>query len=429
MHHPMQDQIICPHCKQTIPLTEALSHELNDKYQKQLEEERQKNRVIMQEWQQKQLKRVQEERERIQKESAENAKGLEEKLRQKIGKEVELKMLNSQNEAEELKKETETLTKQLLETTKSMRQLKTENEQKQLEMEKKLTEEQERIRQEEQKRMEEIYKLKILEQDKKLRDAQQLADDYKRKLEQGSQQLQGEVLELELENMLKHEFPYDEIVPVAKGSLGGDIIQTVRNNSSKSCGKIIWEFKRTKSWSNEWLSKLKNDQRQISADVAIIITQALPQNIKNFGCCEDVWVGDYNSVLGLALALRKLLLEVTMVKGSIVGRNDKKELLFNYIYSVEFKHRVQAIAEAFTNMREDLQKEKNWFRNKWNKQEKIIQQVMDNTYGMYGDLQGIVGKNLEDLENLEILPQTVQIPHTSTSTNGKVEIESPETLF
>ena len=142
-----------------------------------------------------------------------------------------------------------------------------------------------------------------------------------------------------------------------------------------------------------------------------------------------MWVGDYNSVLGLALALRKLLLEVTIVKGSIVGRNDKKELLFNYIYSVEFKHRVQAIAEAFTSMREDLQKEKNWFRNKWNKQEKIIQQVMDNTYGMYGDLQGIVDKNLEDLENLEIIPQTAQIPHTTTPTNGKVEIESPETLF
>lgn len=419
----MQDQIVCPHCQRNIPLTQALSHQIQEKYRLELEEERKRMNVAARKWKDEQLQKLTEEQNQKHRE-------LEEKMKQKIQQEMELKLLDTKNESDELKKKNNDLQTQLLELTKSIRQLKSDNEQKQLELEKRLAEEQEKIRLEEQKRLDETYKLRILEQEKKLSDALKLAEDYKRKLEQGSQQLQGEVLELELENMLKKEFPYDEITPVAKGSLGGDIIQTVRNTHGKSCGKIIWEFKRTKAWSNEWLSKLKNDQREISADIAVIITQALPQTIRNFGCCEDVWVGDYDSVLGLALALRKTLQEVQVVKNSIVGRNDKKEILFNYIYSTEFKHRVQAIAEAFTSMRDDLQKEKNWFRNKWNKQEKVIQQVMDNTYGMYGDLQGIVGKSLDDLDSLEILHASAQLIPTTQSINGKVKVGAPaDTLF
>lgn len=419
----MQDTIICPHCQKTIPLTQALSHELNEKYKNQMEEERKKNRVIMQEWQQKQLLKIQEERERVAKESVQKAKELEEQLRLKVTKDMELKLLDTKNETEELKKEKELLTQQILETNKLIRQLKSENEQKQLELEKRLAEEQEKIRVQEQQRSEEIYKLKILEQEKKLNDALKLAEEYRHKLEQGSQQLQGEILELEIENMLRSEFPFDEIKPVAKGVRGGDIMQVVKNSAGKTCGTIIWETKRTRAWSSEWIMKLKQDQRQLKAELAVIITQAMPQSIKRFGWLDGVCIGDYDCIIGIAHALRNQLLEVAMLKSSFDGKNDKMEILYNYLTSTEFRQRVEAILEAYSSIQEDIEKEKRWFTAKWAKQEKNLRKVIDNTVGMHGDLQSIMGNALNEVKGLEMLPSD-----TVTTSNGDLQTDK-NTLF
>lgn len=370
----MQDHILCPHCNQQIPLTQALSHQLEQKYAEQLDQERKKMNIAAQTWKQEQIKKLEADQHEKQKE-------LETTLKEKVKREMELNLKNTQNESEELKKRNEELGNQILELSKTLRQTKEDQERQKLELEKQRLEDQEKIRSAEQKRFEEQYRFQILEKDKRIQDALKLAEDYRNKLEQGSQQLQGEVLELELEKTLKQQFPYDDISPVLKGARGGDVVQTVKNSTGRECGKIIWESKRTKAWSNDWVVKLKEDQRQIRADIAVIISQVLPTTIKNFGYLDEVWIGDYHSVLGIAHALRRQLIEVSLVKNSLVGRNDKKEILYTYVYSVEFRHRVQAIAEAFNLMRNDLQKEKNWFRNKWNKQEKIIQQVMDNTYG------------------------------------------------
>ncbi len=374
----MNDEIVCPHCKKSIPLTQALSAQIQEKYQKfykiRLEEEKRKIEET-----------------------------LKEQLAKKVKDEMELQLRDKVNEVEELRKQNKNLQEQLLELNRLLRQLKRENEQARLELEKKLAQEQEKIRQEEQQRLSEEYRLKILEKDKKLEDALKLVEEYKRKLEQGSQQLQGEVLELELENILKKEFPYDEIREVPKGVVGADVLQIVKNDYGRPCGTIIWESKRTKAWSESWIMKLKSDQRQVKADIAVLISQVLPPGVKNFAERNGVWIGNYDSIYSLALALRKILLELAAVKSSIVGRQDKKEILWNYLTSIEFKQRIDAFYDAYTQIRDDLKKEQEWFRRKWAKEEKNITQLVDSILGFHGDLQGIIGKSLPDIKGLAVL--------------------------
>ena len=374
----MNDTIVCPHCKKTIPLTQALSHQVQEKYAK--------------------FYKV-----RLEEEKANLAVTLKEDALKKAKEELALQMKDKANEIEELRKQNKALQEQLLEINKSLRQLKTNYEERMIEKEKQLTREQDKIRIEEKRKADEEYKLKILEKDKKLDDAMKMVDDYKRKLEQGSQQLQGEVLELELENILRREFPYDEIKEVPKGVKGADVLQIVKNNNGKACGTIIWESKRTKAWSEGWVLKLKEDQRQLKADLAVIISQVLPGEIRNISLHNGVWISNFESMIGLALALRGNLIELAGVKSSLVGKQDKKEILWNYLTSVDFRQRVEAIYDAYSQMLNDLKKEKDWFTKKWAKQEKNITRVADNILGMHGDLEGIVGKSLPEIKELQKL--------------------------
>lgn len=375
----MNDQIICPHCKKTIPLTQALSHQIQEKYQKfykiRLEEEKGK---------------------------------IEEQLRQSLGKkikqEMEFVIKDKANEAEELQKQNRLLQDQLLDLNKFIRQLKSENEQKRIELEKKLAEEQDKIRIQEKKRIDDEYKFKILELQKQKQDAIKIAEEYKRKLEQGSQQLQGEVLELELESLLKKEFPYDEIKKVPTGLTGADVLQIVKNNFGKSCGTIIWESKRTKMWTDSWIGKLKDDQRRVKAEIAVIISQILPNDVKYFSQINGVWVGNYESILGLGLLLRNTLLELSAVKSSVIGKQEKKEILWNYLTSIEFRQRLEAMYDAYQESKTYLDKEKEFFRRKWAREEKSTQLLMDNLMGIHGDLQAIIGRSLPEIKGLDVLP-------------------------
>ncbi len=376
----MNDTIICPNCKKPIPLTQALSHQVQEKYQKFYKQ------------------RLEEEKGKIE-------QMLRNELGKKIKEEMELQLKDKSNEAEELKKQNKALQEQLLELNRLIRQLKTEGENKQLELEKKLAVEQERIRLEEKKRFDEEYRLKMLEKEKQLNDALKVNEELKRKLEQGSQQAQGEVLELELEGLIRREFPYDEIKEVPKGVRGADIIQIVKNHYGKICGTIVWESKRTKSWSDGWITKLKEDQRRLKAEISVIISDALPQDIKAFSLKEGVWISDYRSIIGLAMSLRQSLIDVMAVKQASVGKQEKKEILWNYLTSIEFKQRVEAIYDAYSQMMEDLKKEKDWYLKKWAKQEKNIQKIAEHILGMHGDLEGIVGKSLPEIKNLEMLPE------------------------
>lgn len=251
------------------------------------------------------------------------------------------------------------------------------------------------------KEAEEELKLKVMEKDQTITAMQKQIEDLKRRAEQGSQQLQGEVQELELEALLTAKFPRDTIQPVAKGEFGGDVLHRVFGPTNQICGTILWESKRTKNWSDGWLPKLREDQRAAKAEIAIIISHALPKDIETFGFIDGVWVADPKVALPVAMSLRQTLIEVACARQASEGQQTKMEMVYGYLTGPRFRQRVQAIVEAFSSMRDDLDREKKAITRQWAKREEQIDRVMNATVGMYGDLQGIAGKTLQEIEGLE----------------------------
>lgn len=269
-----------------------------------------------------------------------------------------------------------------------------------LDIVRKLDDERRKIETQAVKQLEEQYRLKDAEKDKKLQDALVVNEELRRKLQQGSQQTQGEVLELELEDLLRTTFPFDDIEPVPKGVNGADLIHRVHHNNGHCCGIIVWESKRTKGWSDGSIQKLKDDLRLVKGDVAVIVSEALPKDIANFAQVKGVWIASRACAVNLAAALRAQLIEISMVKVAAVGKNEKMEILYNYLSGSEFKQRIEAIVEAFISMQEDLNEERRTAERRWSKREKQIQRVITNTSGMYGDLQGLMGSSLDNIPAL-----------------------------
>ena len=251
------------------------------------------------------------------------------------------------------------------------------------------------------KEAEEELRLKVMEKDQTITAMQRQIEELKRRAEQGSQQLQGEVQELQLESLLRARFPRDTIHPVAKGDFGGDVLQRVIGPLNQICGTILWESKRTKNWSDGWLPKLRDDQRAAKADIAVILSHALPKEIETFGFLDGVWVADPKVALPVALSLRQTLIEVSVARQATQGQQTKMEMVYSYLTGPRFRQRVQALVEAFSSMKEDLDREKKTITRQWAKREEQIDRVMQATVGMYGDLQGIAGKTLQEIEGLE----------------------------
>lgn len=249
---------------------------------------------------------------------------------------------------------------------------------------------------------EEGLKLKVLEKDQTIASMQQKIEELKQKAEQGSQQLQGEVQELELENLLRAKFPFDAIEPVPKGEFGGDALQRVMNQGGQQCGTILWESKRTRNWSDGWLTKLREDQRTAKADISVLVSQALPKGVEAFDVVDGVWVTSPRAALPVATVLRHSLLQVSMARAATEGQQTKTEMVYQYLTGPRFRHRVEAIVEAFSSMQEDLDKERKAIMKQWAKRQEQIERVMGATVGMYGDLQGIAGKSLQEIEGLEL---------------------------
>jgi hypothetical protein len=256
---------------------------------------------------------------------------------------------------------------------------------------------------------EEGLKLKVMEKDQTIASMQQKIEELKQRAEQGSQQLQGEVQELELENLLRVKFPFDSIEPVPKGEFGGDVLQRVVSQSGQASGTILWETKRTKNWSDGWLVKLREDQRTAKADISIIVSQVLPKGVEAFDVIDGVWVTSPRAALPVAIVLRHTLLQVSMARQSSEGQQTKTEMVYQYLTGPRFRHRVEAIVEAFSTMQEDLDKERKAIMKQWAKREEQIERVMGATVGMYGDLQGIAGKSLQEIEGLEFPALTVAV--------------------
>lgn len=252
------------------------------------------------------------------------------------------------------------------------------------------------------KEAEEAIGLKVAEKEQIISGMQKQIEDLKRRAEQGSQQLQGEVLELALEALLATRFPRDTIDPVPKGDHGGDVLHRVCGPLGQVCGTILWESKRTKNWSDSWLTKVREDQRTAKAEIAIIVSQALPKGVETFELIDQVWVAHPRVAIPLALALRHSLIEAAMARQAAEGQETKMAMVYQYLIGPRFRQRVQAIVEAFTSMQDDLDREKAVIMKQWAKREEQIERVVRATVGMYGDLQGIAGKTLQEIEGIDL---------------------------
>ncbi|HRN87883.1 DUF2130 domain-containing protein [Hyphomicrobium sp.] len=258
------------------------------------------------------------------------------------------------------------------------------------------------VRQKAKQEAEDALKLKVLEKEETISSMQRQIEDLKRRAEQGSQQLQGEALELELENLLRTRFSRDLIEPVAKGEFGGDVLQRVYGPQDQPCGTILWESKRTKNWSDLWLPKLRGDQRAAKAEFALLVTNALPKNVEAFDLIDGVWVAEPRCAIPVAIALRQSLIELATARDAKKGQQTKMELVYEYLTGPRFRHRVEAIVEKFTDMQLDLDRERKWMTKQWAKREQQIRIVVEATAGMYGDVQGIAGQALDEIEALTL---------------------------
>ena len=273
-----------------------------------------------------------------------------------------------------------------------------------------LSEERVKVEEETSKRILDEQRFKDAEKDKRLQDAIKANEELRRKLEQGSQQTQGEVMELELEALLKATFPLDDIRPVPKGINGADVLHHISTKRGTDCGCIIWESKRTKNWSEGWIAKLKDDQRAAKADIAVLVTEALPRDVRLFALKDGVWVTSYSAAPGLALALRDSLIQVAYAKMAVAAKDEKMEMLFSYLTGLEFRQRVEVLIETFQTMQQDLDKEKRVYEKNWAQREKQIVRVVANAAGMYGDMQGLLGPSMQPIQALEAGHDNEDVP-------------------
>jgi hypothetical protein len=249
---------------------------------------------------------------------------------------------------------------------------------------------------------EDELKLKVAERDEAIASLRRQIEVLKQKAEQGSQQLQGEVQELELESLLVAKFPADLVEPVPKGDFGGDILHKVLSPSGQQCGSLLWESKRTKNWSDSWLGKLRKDQRTAKADLAVLVSRTLPKEIVGFDFVDGVWVVEPRYAVPVAIALRQSLIEIATVRQTNLGYSTKLGMVYEYLTGPRFRAHVESIVEKFTEMEQDLAKERKTMIRLWAKREGQIRGVIESTASMYGDLQGIAGKGLNEIEGLQM---------------------------
>jgi len=271
-----------------------------------------------------------------------------------------------------------------------------------LTIETRITESLAKVRESAKKDAEQELSLKVIEKDLTIKSMMEEIDNLKRKAEQGSQQLQGEALEWQLETMLTGKFLHDRIDPVPKGEHGGDILHRVNLPTGTACGTILWETKRVRNWQDGWLPKLRNDQRTAKAEIAVLVSTVLPKDVDTFDQIDGVWIVHPRCILPIAMSLRNMLIEVTTARQAGEGQQTKMEMVYAYLTGPKFRLRVEALAEAFTSMNEDLFKEKKAVVKQWAKREEQINRMMGATVGMYGELQGIAGKTLGEIEGLAL---------------------------
>lgn len=406
----MADQTItCPYCSREIALTETLSRQMRESVRKEFEAKANEKEAELKKREDRLVamgRRIEEDKKAAEETLArrlavEKARiAAEEAKKAKDASDSEVKDLKERIAAKEA--EAEQARAFEIELRKERQKFEDDKKRFELDVQRRLDTEREQIKRNTLDMFTEEHRLKDSEKDKMINDLKKNLDELKRKVEQGSMQIQGEVLEEELEELLKARFPVDVIEPVPKGIRGADILQKVYTRGGQHCGTIVWELKRTKAWSDDWISKLKDDQREVRADVAVLVSEALPKEVTAFKSVDGVWVSAIPLAVSLAEALRMGLMDVAKSRISAVGKNEKMETMYNYLCGPEFRQKIEAIVEGFKGMREDLEKEKKWFVKSWAKREKQIERVVMSTVKMYGDMQGIIGASLPELASLEL---------------------------
>ena len=386
--------VTCPKCQHNFEPTDAIREEV----EKEL-------RGKMTDWQ----KKKEEETNALlaaQKLTLENE--LTEKLKKEVGAQYDQKIKWLQQNETAMSKQVKEFQEKELAFLKQVQEIQAKEAALELELQRKLVQEREllkaQIQKEELERgslKEQEHLLKVKELEKQLEDQRKLAEEMKRKAEQGSMQMQGEVQELLLEELLKNSFPFDAIVEVGKGVRGADCIQVVRNNVGQEAGKIIYESKRTTAFAQEWIEKLKADMRSQGADIAILVTQAFPKDMDRFGEKEGVYICSYQEVKSVALLLRNALLKLFEAKKSQLNKGDKMSFLYDYLTSNEFNEQWKAIGEGFRQMRHSIQKERDAMEKLWKAREKQLEKVLLNAMHIKGSIEGIAGADTINLNLIE----------------------------
>ena len=419
----MSTIVVCPNCKTEFEPTAAIAQsvrddmakEYNQKWvenSKQKEEQFKKEREQLLRQQQEKEQQWQQQQQELARKADEEKKILEAQLKkdleQKVGADFEnkLKLLEEANRTNQAKL-TEAREKEM-DFLKKMQELQTREQEMELQMQRRLLDERNKLAGQVKKEEEEKNKLrdtefemKLKERDKQLDDQRKLIEEMKRKSEQGSMQLQGEVQELALEQLLRNAFPFDLVSEVGKGVRGADCIQTVRNNFGQECGKIIFESKRTKDFSEDWVEKLKADMRVLGADVAVIVTQAMPKDMNGFGERSGVWICTFGEARSLVHVLREAVIKVYNATKSQEGKGDKMALLYRYLVSSEFSEQWSAIRDGFMGMRMSIQKERDAMEKLWKAREKQLERVLLSASHIKGSIEGIAGMDVD----LNLLPE------------------------
>ncbi len=397
-HQHMPDNIICQNCGAEIPLSDAVTHSLREGFQRDFaarKNELERGVAVKQKEVENQRAAVEESRRELDAQVAMRVSVEREKLKGDLLKEAQsaaaVEMQDLRAQLVEGRQKLEDAQRQELALRKRERELEDRAKQQELEVERKLSEERGKIQETSRQQAAADQQLRFAEKEKLISDMKAQIEALKQKAEQGSQQMQGEVQELQLEETLRQNFPFDEITSVPTGTRGADLLQKVRGPNGHTCGVIIWESKRTRNWAAAWLDKLKEDQRAQGAEIAILVSQALPDNTTNFAMIENVWVCGYALALPLAAALRHQLLAVAATRRAESGKGEKMEALYHFASSSAFQQQVQGISEAFMEMQNDLTRERVAMEKLWKKREKLIQRILNGTAGLHGSLEGIVG--------------------------------------
>jgi hypothetical protein len=375
----MGTEIKCPNCGHQFELNESLKNEV----EKEL-------RGKMQDWQKKKEEEFEKQKNLL----------LTDALK-KAGEETAAKMKSLEEEAKIKTQQLQELQKKELDLMRDKNALEEKQKNLEVEIEKRFLEKRKEIEESAIKREQELFDLKTKEYKLQMEQQQKLIEELKRKSEQGSMQLQGESQEILLEEILKENFPFDIIEEVGKGVEGADCMQTIRNSAGTVCGKIIYESKRTKAWSNNWVDKLKNDKRNQAADAAILVTQAFPKDMDRFGEKDGVWLCSFTEVNSVAHLLRNGIIKVYEANKAQEGKGDKMQMLYDYLTGNEFRGQVEAIMEGFMAMKQGITKERIQMEKIWKEREKQLEKVLISTSGMYGSVKGIAGASIGDIPLLD----------------------------